>query len=177
MRASTSPRCPVMTECVDAPPTGRLVPYRCPAPDVSADSDVPCRMGRSTLIFGMRIAPITPPPASNSDWYSSSRLDAVSCPETCDPPATLVNGSTASPKTGCPDSASRELYAYAAFSALSACGYGHPATRAAVEDVSRASRTDDWYCRRRGWQMTVSPTANRIRARPRSSLACHWSDR
>lgn len=34
-------RCPVMTEWVDLPPTGSDVPYKWPAPEASASSEVP----------------------------------------------------------------------------------------------------------------------------------------
>ena len=53
----TRPRCPVTTVCESVPPTGRLVPYRCPAPTASTGSDVPCRIGSSTPILGTNTVP------------------------------------------------------------------------------------------------------------------------
>lgn len=129
----------------------------------------------------MRIAPITPPPASNSDWYSSSCADAESSPEAREPPDSAENGSCASPRIGWPDAASRSLYARAAARDSSAYGYGHPATRSAAADVVCAKRTSDWYCSTIGYPMThnanTSSSADR-RRKPhidRRSLRCRFT--
>ena len=61
----TRPRCPVTTVCESVPPTGRLVPYRCPAPTASTGSDVPCRIGSSTPILGTNTVPMMPAPESS----------------------------------------------------------------------------------------------------------------
>lgn len=57
-----------------------------------------------------------------------------------DAPATVANGSVASPRIGWPEDARCRLYASAAFSASSARGYGHPATRSSNALFADAKR-------------------------------------
>ena len=66
MIRSASPVCALMTVCVFVPPTGRLVPYMCPAPLSSVCLPVPCRTGRFMPSFGYETDAMTPSRGSAS---------------------------------------------------------------------------------------------------------------
>ncbi len=108
----------------------------------STCSEVPCRIGSSTPIRGTRTVPMMPAPASSNPWYSSSP-EAMDSAERL---ASVENGSTASPKTGCPWIYRPRLYACARRSISDAVEYGHPSiVRDTESDIVRI-RCDERAC-------------------------------
>lgn len=91
----------------------------------------------------------SPEPPEGAESSATSASPAV-------PAGLVVNGSAASPNTGCPSTASRRLYARARSNSSIAIGYGHPATvRAAESDVS-AKRHVECACMANGNDATTT---------------------